>query len=254
MNCLRYWVADMHVDGLRFDLASVLGRGHDGRVLPNPPVLEMIAMDGVLAGTKLIAEPWDAAGLYQVGAFPYGDRWTEWNGMYRDCVRRFWKGDAGLAGQLATRMCGSADLYEKEGRKPYHSINFITCHDGFTRKRHPALRRRDFLKDGDIIWHGTKPHQPDFSSSGRTLAFALDGRRTGREPDDDLYVAMNAWREAVTFILPSSPQGRPWRRLVDTSLPSPQDIVEADEGVELKFGTFYTLAGNALLVLAAGRG
>ncbi|MBY0228842.1 MAG: glycogen debranching enzyme, partial [Gemmataceae bacterium] len=132
MNCLRYWVADMHIDGLRFDLASVMGRGSDGRVLTNPPVLEAIAGDGVLAHTKLIAEPWDAAGLYQVGTFPYGHRWTEWNGQYRDAVRRFWKGGPGLAGELATRICGSSDLYEKSGRAPCHSLNFVTCHDGFT--------------------------------------------------------------------------------------------------------------------------
>ena len=122
----------MHVDGLRFDLASVLGRDRHGNVLVEPPVVEMIAEDGVLADTKLIAEPWDAAGLYQVGQFPFGRRWSEWNGRYRDDVRRFWRGDPGMAGALATRLCGSADLYEASGRLPRHSINFITCHDGFT--------------------------------------------------------------------------------------------------------------------------
>jgi glycogen operon protein len=132
MNCLRYWVADMHVDGLRFDLASVLGRDYQGRVLGEPPVVEMIAEEGVLADTKLIAEPWDAAGLYQVGHFPYGRRWSEWNGKYRDDVRRFWRGEPGMAGALATRLCGSSDLYENSGRHPRHSVNFLTCHDGFT--------------------------------------------------------------------------------------------------------------------------
>ncbi len=132
MNCLRFWVADMHVDGLRFDLASVMGRDYMGRVLVEPPVVEMIAEDSVLADTKLIAEPWDAAGLYQVGHFPFGRRWSEWNGQYRDQVRRFWRGEPGLAGALATRLCGSADLYEYSGRSPNHSVNFITCHDGFT--------------------------------------------------------------------------------------------------------------------------
>jgi glycogen operon protein len=131
-TCLRYWVADMHVDGLRFDLASVLGRDEQGNVLLEPPVVDMIAEDGVLADTKLIAEPWDAAGLYQVGRFPSGRRWSEWNGRYRDDVRRFWRGEPGLAGELATRLCGSADLYEASGRLPRHSVNFITCHDGFT--------------------------------------------------------------------------------------------------------------------------
>jgi glycogen operon protein len=132
LTCLRYWVADMHVDGLRFDLASVFGRDAHGNVMIEPPVVEMIAEDGVLADTKLIAEPWDAAGLYQVGRFPFGRRWSEWNGRYRDDVRRFWRGEPGFAGELATRLCGSADLYEASGRHPRHSINFVTCHDGFT--------------------------------------------------------------------------------------------------------------------------
>src|SRR5258708_4281693 len=132
LTCLHYWVADMHIDGLRFDLASVLGRDDDGHVLLDPPVVEMIAEDPVLTDPKLIAEPWDAAGLYQVGHFPSGRRWSEWNGKYRDDVRRFWRGEPGLSGALATRLCGSADLYEKSGRLPQHSINFITCHDGFT--------------------------------------------------------------------------------------------------------------------------
>jgi glycogen operon protein len=132
MDCLRFWVADMHVDGLRFDLASVFGRDPHGNVLLEPPVVEMIAEDGVLADTKLIAEPWDAAGLYQVGNFPFGRRWSEWNGRYRDDVRSFWRGDPCTVAQLATRICGSADLYQTTGRHPYHSINFVTCHDGFT--------------------------------------------------------------------------------------------------------------------------
>jgi glycogen operon protein len=132
MDCLHFWVADMHVDGLRFDLASILGRDRRGRILAEPPVVEMIAEDSVLSGTKLIAEPWDAAGLYQVGRFPFGQRWSEWNGHYRDDVRRFWRGEPGMASALATRLCGSADLYEESGRLPRHSINFITCHDGFT--------------------------------------------------------------------------------------------------------------------------
>src|SRR5207248_8865263 len=132
MTCLRYWVSDMHVDGLRFDLASVLGRDRHGNVLMEPPVVEMIAEDGLLRDTKLIAEPWDAGGLYQVGHFPFGRRWSEWNGRYRDDVRRFWRGEMGMAGELATRLCGSADLYEASGRAPHNSVNFITCHDGFT--------------------------------------------------------------------------------------------------------------------------
>ncbi len=129
---LRYWVTEMHVDGFRFDLASILGRGQDGTVLANPPLLERLAMDPVLADTKLIAEAWDAAGLYQVGSFPSWGRWAEWNGKFRDDMRKFLKGDPGMVSALATRLTGSPDLYTGNSREPWHSINFVTCHDGFT--------------------------------------------------------------------------------------------------------------------------
>jgi len=132
MDSLRYWVTEMHVDGFRFDLASILGRGRDGEVLANPPLLEQIEADPVLGHTKLIAEAWDAAGLYQVGAFPTWGRWAEWNGRFRDDVRRFVRGDGGMVSALASRLTGSADLYQGAGRAPYHSVNFITSHDGFT--------------------------------------------------------------------------------------------------------------------------
>jgi isoamylase len=370
MTCLRYWVADMHVDGLRFDLASVMGRDYQGNVLVEPPVVEMIAEDSVLADTKLIAEPWDAAGLYQVGRFPYGRRWSEWNGRYRDDVRRFWRGDPGMVPDLATRLCGSADLYEASGRLPRHSVNFITSHDGFTlwdlvsynhkhneangegnrdgsdanwswncgvegptddpkvlglrrrqaknllatlllsqgvpmilagdeflrsqggnnnaycqdnevswvdwtlavknadflrfvhemialRKRHPALRRRNFFRgrgpDGDmapdIVWHGVEPDRPDFSYHSHTLAFALDGSQTGREPDHDIYAAFSAWREPLAFRIPPSPSGRPWRRVVDTALASPLDIVPLAEGLYVPEGALYPVAPFSVLVL-----
>jgi glycogen operon protein len=132
LAALRYWVTEMHVDGFRFDLASILGRGRDGQVLPNPPILEAIAADPVMAHVKLIAEAWDAAGLYQVGSFPSWGRWAEWNGQFRDDIRRFVKSDPGTARALATRLGGSPDLYRGSGRAPWHSINFVTCHDGFT--------------------------------------------------------------------------------------------------------------------------
>ena len=131
IDCLRYWVVETRVDGFRFDLASVMGRDEKGQMMSNPPILEQIADDPILRDTKLIAEAWDAAGAYQLGSFP-GKRWSEWNGRYRDDVRRFWRGDPGMVGALATRICGSADLYQKSGKEPLHSINFITCHDGFT--------------------------------------------------------------------------------------------------------------------------
>lgn len=370
LNCLRFWVADMHVDGLRFDLASVLGRDRRGNVLLEPPIVESIAEDPVLADIKLIAEPWDAVGLYQVGTFPFGLRWSEWNGRFRDDVRRFWRGEPGVAGALATRLCGSSDLYEGAGRKPPHSLNFITCHDGFTlwdlvsydskhneangeesrdgmnenlswncgvegpssdphtlrlrrrqarnllttlllsqgipmllggdeflrtqkgnnnawcqdneiswldwtladknadflrftemlialRKQHPALRRREFFRGNglhhdlmpDIIWHGVEPGQPDFSPGSRTLAYCLDGRQTGREPDRDFYVAANAWIEPIDFRVPLSPSSRPWRRVIDTALLSPLDFVGLDEGPWVAFSSVYTLQAHSLIVL-----
>jgi glycogen operon protein len=370
MTCLRYWVVDMHVDGLRFDLASVMGRDSRGNVLVEPPVVEMIAEDGVLTDTKLIAEPWDAAGLYQVGRFPYGRRWSEWNGRYRDDVRRFWRGEPGMVSDFASRLCGSADLYEESGRRPFHSVNFITSHDGFTlndlvsynykhnetngednrdgmnenfswncgiegptdhpevrglrlrqaknliatlflsqgmpmllagdeflrtqrgnnnawcqdneiswvdwglatrnadflrfvremvalRKRHPALRRRDFFRgrgpEGDltpdIIWHGTEPRFPDFSMFSRSIAFALNGRLTGREPDRDFYCAFNAWHEALPFTVPPSPTNRPWNRIVDSALASPLDIVGLNEGPRVPFDSTCVVAPFSLVVL-----
>ena len=131
MDCLHYWVVTMHVDGFRFDLGSILGRDSQGNLLANPPVIESIAEDPILRDTKIIAEAWDAGGAYQVGAFP-GGRWAEWNDRYRDDVRRFWRGDEGFTPLLATRITGSSDLYLKNGKRPFHSINFVTSHDGFT--------------------------------------------------------------------------------------------------------------------------
>jgi len=430
MTCLRYWVGDMHVDGFRFDLASILGRDRKGNVMVEPPVIESITEDGVRADTKLIAEPWDAAGLYQVGGFPFGRRWSEWNGKYRDDVRRFWKSDPGIVGFLASRISGSADLYQGSGRLPRHSVNFVTCHDGFTlndlvsyngkhnnangehnndgsndnhswncgaegpttdekvqalrqrqgknmmttlmfsqgvpmllagdefmrtqqgnnnawcqdnelswvdwklaeenkdflrfvreliwlRRRHPVLRRRRFFVGefkpaeaalfrvndevtgkivgpfpatgpvrpaeaglasdasgrsvanpgtagvnvppppglADIHWHGTEPFRPDFNYDSRSLAFTLDGRFTSREHDPDyhidadFYVAMNAYWEPLEFRIPPSPTRRPWRRRIDTSLPSPEDIVGEGEGPVVAAGEVYTLPPHSTLVL-----
>ncbi len=131
LGALRYWVLEMHVDGFRFDLASVLGRDGTGKLLTNAPLLERIAEDPILRDTKLIAEAWDAAGAYQVGSFSER-RWAGWNGRFRDDVRRFWRGDDGMLGAFASRICGSADIYAKSGKGPESSINFVTCHDGFT--------------------------------------------------------------------------------------------------------------------------
>jgi len=131
IDSLRYWVSEMHVDGFRFDLASILSRDEQGRPMASPPILWDIESDPVLANAKLIAEAWDAAGLYQVGSF-VGDSWKEWNGRFRDDVRAFLKGDNGKAAALAFRLTGSPDVFEREEREPEQSINFVTCHDGFT--------------------------------------------------------------------------------------------------------------------------
>jgi isoamylase len=130
-DALCYWVADLHVDGFRFDLASVLTRDPDGAVMQYPPVVALAELADELGETKLIAEAWDAAGLYQLGSFP-GRRWSEWNGRFRDDVRRFVRGDPGLVGEVATRIAGSSDLYQWSRRPPLASVNFVTCHDGFT--------------------------------------------------------------------------------------------------------------------------
>lgn len=131
VESLEYWVQEMHVDGFRFDEGSILSRGQDGAPLVDPPVVWHIETDGVLAETKIIAEAWDAAGLYQIGYFP-GYRWAEWNGRFRDDIRRFVKGDPGLVGVVSSRLAGSADIYQSTGHLPINSINFVTCHDGFT--------------------------------------------------------------------------------------------------------------------------
>ena len=132
IDCLRHWAIEYRVDGFRFDLASILGRDQNGAPMANPPILESLAFDPVLGKMKLIAEAWDAGGLYQVGSFPAWNRWAEWNGRYRDEIRSFLKGDDGMAGNAITRITGSRDLYSPESRGHKASVNFMTCHDGFT--------------------------------------------------------------------------------------------------------------------------
>lgn len=133
VECLRYWVIEYRIDGFRFDLASILGRNEDGTPMHNPPLLESLAVDPILSNVKLIAEAWDAGGLYQVGSFPSrSHRWAEWNGKYRDDIRCFLKGDGGMATHVTYRMLGSPDLYRPDERGECASVNFITCHDGFT--------------------------------------------------------------------------------------------------------------------------
>lgn len=147
LDCLKYWVVEMHVDGFRFDLASILGRDKDGNIVSNPPLIERIEEDPILRKTKIIAEAWDAAGAYQVGDFP--GRWAEWNGKFRDDIRRFWRGDLGMTGIFATRLTGSSDLYYDNGRGPLNSINFLTAHDGFTINDLVCYKNKQNLINGE---------------------------------------------------------------------------------------------------------
>jgi len=159
-NVLRYWVMHMHVDGFRFDLASVLGRDEHGNILRNAPLLEDIAEDPILRDVKIIAEAWDAGGAYQVGEFST-NRWTEWNGRFRDDVRRFWAGDAGMIGPLASRICGSSDLYQSSGKGPASSLNFVTCHDGFTLNDLVTYKEKHNDENGESNRDGTDANYSD---------------------------------------------------------------------------------------------
>lgn len=147
-HCLRHWVHNYHVDGFRFDLASIMSRDRNGHLVPNPPLVEAIGEDPLLSDSKIIAEAWDAAGAYQVGSFG-NHRWAEWNGRFRDDVRRFWKGDSGMLGPMATRLSGSSDLYHHGGRPPYCSINFVTSHDGFTMNDLVSYNQKHNLANGE---------------------------------------------------------------------------------------------------------
>jgi glycogen operon protein len=365
LDCLRYWVLEMHVDGFRFDLASVLSRGETGEPQEIPPILWMINTDPALAGIKIIAEAWDAAGLYQVGQFA-GERFAEWNGPYRDEVRRFIRGDRALAGPVAHRIMGSPDLYPHLNRGPNYSIHFVTCHDGFTlhdlvsynHKHNEAngedsrdgandnwswncgiegltespsvqsLRLRQaknlfvlwamsqgtpMLLMGDevlrsqrgnnnaycqdnplswfdwdatstqkeflsfvqqlialiqnlnvfkhdeslivtsepiiepaIAWHGVNLGQPDWSEDSRSLAFTLYYREHGER----LHVIFNAFWEPLTFELPSPEKGRYWRRIVDTSLPSPEDFCQPEHAPKVE-QSFYQVGDRTAVILMA---
>ena len=153
LDCLRYWASEYRIDGFRFDLASILSRDQNGNPLPNPPIIETLAQDPILGNCKLIAEAWDAAGLYQVGSFPSGSRWAEWNGEYRDCIREFIKGNGDVAGEIVQRIEGSPDIYGERG--PNASINFITCHDGFTLKDLVSYNNKHNEANGENNVDGT---------------------------------------------------------------------------------------------------
>jgi glycogen operon protein len=371
-DCLRYWVVEMHVDGFRFDLGSILGRDQNGQLMENPPVLERIAEDPVLASTKLIAEAWDAGGAYQVGWFP-GGRWAEWNDHFRDDLRRFWRGDERQSRHLATRLAGSSDLYLRDGRKPFHSINFVTSHDGFTlrdlvsyerkhneengeqnrdggnnnlsanygvegpsddraleelreqlmknfiatmlvslgtpmilggdelgrtqggnnnaycqdneiswydwslleknggfyrfvremiafRLRHPGFMRPEFYtgRDGnynaipDITWFDRNGDTPDWDRMGRCLALRMDGSQAeilADRDDNDFFIMFNGEGETVNFRVCESLEGRTWVRVVDTGLPSPEDILAPGAEKPLDNPNWYRLRARSMAVL-----
>jgi glycogen operon protein len=174
LSALRYWVMDMHVDGFRFDLASILGRDSSGAVMKNAPLLEQIAEDPVLRDTKLIAEAWDEAGAYQVGSFSER-RWAEWNVRYRDDVRRFWRGDAGMLGAFASRLCGSEDLYASAGKGPQCSINFVACHDGFTLNDLVTYRCKHNLANGENDCDGAdRNYSANYGSEGPSKDPAIE--------------------------------------------------------------------------------
>ena len=372
IDCLRYWVMEMHVDGFRFDLGSILGRDEKGQLMENPPVLQRIAEDPILRNTKIIAEAWDAGGAYQVGWFP-GGRWAEWNDRYRDDLRRYWRGDGKQTRHLATRLSGSSDLYLRDGRKPFHSINFITSHDGFTlrdlvsyekkhneengennrdggdhnisanygnegpsqskkiealrfrqmknffaslmvslgtpmilggdefgrtqggnnnaycqdseiswydwtllekntgyyrfvkemisfRRRHPGFMRPEFYtgRDGDynatpdIAWFDKNGNTPDWDTIGTCLAFRIDGSHAKSASDRDLndfFIMFNGTEKAVNFKICDPLDGKKWVRVVDTSLPSPEDILLPGEEAALKDSRVYQVKDRSMVIL-----
>ena len=177
LAALRYWMVEMHVDGFRFDLASVLGRDGTGKLLANAPLLERIAEDPILRDVKIIAEAWDAAGAYEVGSFSER-RWAEWNGRYRDDIRRFWRGDDGMLGSLASRICGSADIYTNSGKGPESSINFVTCHDGFTLNDLVSYQQKHNEANGESNHDGTNAnYSNNYGAEGETEDVRIESIR-----------------------------------------------------------------------------
>lgn len=368
LDSLRYWVVEMHVDGFRFDLASILSRDKNGQLLEDPPIVERIAEDPILRNTKIIAEAWDAAGAYQVGSFP-GGRWAEWNGLYRDDIRRYWRGDAGMVSALATRLSGSSDLYLRDGRSPFHSVNFITSHDGFTmndlvsykhkhnqangennqdgdnhnindnlgvegptdnpiveqlriqrvknfmttlmvsqgmpmilagdefrrtqggnnnayaqdneiswidwtlkekhagvyrfvreviafRKRHPIFYRPHFFTGDrvslDIQWFSHTCNEPDWGPDSHTLMCLIYGHHDliGEYlSNNDALLLFNNHPDDITFVLPATPQNKVWKLIIDTALPSPQDIRLEADALVLPDKRRYMVKGQSMVVL-----
>ncbi|MDR2509715.1 MAG: glycogen debranching protein GlgX [Spirochaetaceae bacterium] len=377
IDCLHYWVVDMHVDGFRFDLGSILGRDQQGRLMENPPVLELIAEDPVLRNTKIIAEAWDAGGAYQVGWFP-GGRWAEWNDRYRDDVRKYWRNDRFQVRNLATRLSGSADLYLRDGRKPFHSINFTTSHDGFTlrdlvsyntkhneengeenrdggdnnnsynygtegdtdnqiiesvrekqlknffctlmisqgtpmilggdefgrtqngnnnaycqdneiswydwsllkknealfrfvkeiiafRLRHPGFMRPEFYtgRGGkynappDVSWFDEDGDPIDWEKENSLFSVRMDGTKAdimADRDDRDFFIMFNAGVKEVKFKVPKGYEAQHWKRVIDTGLPSPDDILSLEKRHEFPtVNSSYNVKSRSMVILVAER-
>ncbi|KAK4390083.1 Isoamylase 3, chloroplastic [Sesamum angolense] len=283
LDSLRHWVVEYHVDGFRFDLASVLCRGTDGSPLSAPPLVKAIAKDSILSRCKIIAEPWDCGGLYLVGKFPNWDRWAEWNGKYRDDVRRFIKGDTGMKGGFATRIAGSADLYRVNKRKPCHGINFVIAHDGFTLYDLVSYNFKHNDNNGEggndgsndnFSWNcGFEGETADANVKALRLrqmknfhvALMISQNEVTWHEDNwenceskflaftlheenggDLYVAFNAHDYFVKAVIPSPPDSRRWFRVVDTNLESPDDFVpEGVPGIK----KIYNMAPYSSIIL-----
>ena len=186
IDCLRHWVIHFHVDGFRFDLASILGRDSEGRLLSNPPLLEQIAEDPILRDVKLIAEAWDSGGAFQVGRFP-GRRWADWNCHFRDDVRRFWRGDPGMTGAFAIRLCGSADLFQREQEGPLNSINFVTCHDGLTLN--------------DVVSYARKHNEDNGEENRDGIANDWSENNGAEGPSDELEIERVRLRQIKNFLV-----------------------------------------------------
>jgi glycogen operon protein len=364
IDSLRYWVEEMHVDGFRFDLASILCRDSNGHPLPNPPVLWDIESEPALAGTKLIAEAWDAAGLYQVGSF-IGEAWREWNGRFRDDVRDFFRGEPGSLRRVADRMVGSPEIYNHKQREAEQSVNFVTCHDGFTLndlvsynhkrneangednrdgandnrswncgvegptddvdverlrsrqvknfltltlmslgmpmilmgdevrrtqrgnnnaychdnelnwfdwtlvEKHSSLRRfvsllcarrrlrtvehergrvslATMLRDAQKAWHGIRQDQPDWSDASYSVALGGELRSEGLR----FHLILNAYWKPLQFELPKPTGGIPWRRWIDTSLDSPNDIVPWETAPTVPEDLYCTEARTVVMLFS----
>ena len=258
LNCLRYWVSEYHIDGFRFDLASILGRASNGTPLANPPLLESLALDPVLGRTKLIAEAWDAGGLYQVGHFPAYGRWAEWNGKYRDSARKFLKGD-----EVGRTQGGNNNTYCQDNELSWFDWNQVQTNAELLRfcrsmiafrKAHPTIRHGRFAGAGpsesgslEISWHGTEPYRADWPGTSRVLAFHTRLRR--EPPDDVVYAALNMYWDALPFGLPDLEVGRRWHLFANTGMQASNDVYDLGSEPEAEDQNQILVGGRSVMIL-----